>query len=453
MASCAKKRKYLDDYIKYGFTVISKNGIEMPQCVICYKTLSNDAMRPSRLERHLSTVHPDLVNKPKGYFDGKSISLKRVKLDRDGDFRQGLKKVVEASYEISLLIVRAKKPHNVGETLVKPCILSAAKLVLGEDSYQKLSEISLSDSTVKLRIDEMADDIKTQMLEKVRSSPFFAIQCDETTDVSQCSQLLVYVRFIGNGILEEEMMLCCPLETTAKADDVLAVVSTFFEENNLSWDRLVGVCTDGAPAMLGSRSGFVTKIKQKSPSAVGTHCVIHREALAARTLPVELMNSLNSVIKIVNFIKCGALNTRLFARLCHAIGADHEALLFHTNVRWLSKGNMLERFYELKDEVKLFLEDQKKFDLLAILHSEEFELSLAYLVDIFQALNKLNRQLQGRNINIICHYDAIRSFIAKLHLWKRRISDRNTGPFPHLDEALKDKLLDDDHQQLIQTHL
>ena len=229
-----------------------------------------------------------------------------MKLDRDGDFRQGLKKVVEASYEISLLIVRAKKPHNIGETLVKPCILSAAKLVLGEDSYQKLSKISLSDSTVKLRIDEMADDIKTQMLEKVRSSPFFAIQCDETTDVSQCSQLLVYVRFIRNGTLEE-MMLCCPLETTAKAIDVLAVVSTFFEENNLSWDKLVGVCTDGAPAMLGSRSGFVTKIKQKSPSAVGTHCVIHREALAARTLPVELMNSLNSVIKIVNFIKVGPL--------------------------------------------------------------------------------------------------------------------------------------------------
>ena len=51
---------------------------------------------------------------------------------------------------------------------------------------------------------------------------------------------------------------------------------------------LVGVCTEGAPVMLASRSGFVTKIKQKSPSAVGIDCVIHREALAARNLPVEL---------------------------------------------------------------------------------------------------------------------------------------------------------------------
>ena len=67
----------------------------MPQRVICFKILSNVAMRPSRLERHLSTIHPDLVNKPRDYFAGKSISLKRVKLDRYGDFRQDLSKAVE----------------------------------------------------------------------------------------------------------------------------------------------------------------------------------------------------------------------------------------------------------------------------------------------------------------------------------------------------------------------
>ena len=72
--------------------------------------------------------------------------------------------------------------------------------------------------------------LKHESLEKIRSSPFFAIQCDETTYVSNCSHLLVHTRFIGNGILEEEMVLCCPLETTTKADDILAVVSKLFEE-------------------------------------------------------------------------------------------------------------------------------------------------------------------------------------------------------------------------------
>ena len=39
--------------------------------------------------------------------------------------------------------------------------------------------------------------------------------------------------------------------------------------------------------------------------------------------------------------------------------SDHEALLFHTEVRWLSKGNMLGRLYELRAEVEIFLDDKK----------------------------------------------------------------------------------------------
>ena len=37
--------------------------------------------------------------------------------------------------------------------------------------------------------------------------------------------------------------------------------------------------------MMGSRLGFVTLVKQKNPAISGTHCMIHRQALAAKTLP------------------------------------------------------------------------------------------------------------------------------------------------------------------------
>ena len=94
-----------------------------------------------------------------------------------------------------------------------------------------------------------------------------------------------------------------------------------------------------------------------------------------------------------------------------------------------------------------------KFDLLALLHSKDFGLSLAYLVDIFEALNTLNCKLQGRKSTIICHYDAIRAFIAKLDLWRYRILNKNTASFPHLDEALKGKELSENLHESIQTHL
>ena len=44
--------------------------------------------------------------------------------------------------------------------------------------------------------------------------------------------------------------------------------------------------------------------------------------------------------------------------------ANHTALLYHTQVRWLSKGNKLPRIFELREEVKLILIAKQKNDLL-----------------------------------------------------------------------------------------
>ena len=101
--------------------------------------------------------------------------------------------------------------------------------------------------------------------------------------------------------------------------------------------------------------GLITRVKQKNLDAVGTHCVIHREALASKTLPAAMKKKLAIIIQIVNFIKSSAVNSRLFSQLCKHMNSNHENLLFHTNVRWLSKGNMLARVYGLKDEVVYFL--------------------------------------------------------------------------------------------------
>jgi len=95
----AKKRKYLDEYIRFGFVSLQKGDTEVPQCVICYKTLSNDGMRPTCLERHLKTMHPALAAKSKAFFETKRQSLKQAKMDSSGAFRQQTSKVVDASYD------------------------------------------------------------------------------------------------------------------------------------------------------------------------------------------------------------------------------------------------------------------------------------------------------------------------------------------------------------------
>ena len=113
---------------------------------------------------------------------------------------------------------------------------------------------------------------------------------------------------------------------------------------------------------------------------------------------------------------------------------NHTALLYHTQVRWLSKGNMLSRIFELREEVKSFLVAKQKNDLLLTFGGVEFSTYLAYLADIFKTLNQLNKKLQGPGSNIIVHTDAINAFVAKLKLWTQRANNDNFTSFHRLTE-------------------
>ena len=120
-------------------------------------------------------------------------------------------------------------------------------------------------------------------------------------------------------------------------------------------------------------------------------------------------------MKVVNYVKSSALNTRIFSKLCKDMYANHTTLLYHTQVHWLSKGNMLSRIFELR-EVWFFLVTKQKNDVLLAFGGDKFSTYLAYLADIFETLNQLNKKLQGPGSNVIVHINAINVFCDKAKL-------------------------------------
>lgn len=129
-----------------------------------------------------------------------------------------------------------------------------------------------------------------------------------------------------------------------------------------------------------------------------------------------------------------ATNHRLFKALCDEVGAEHTVLLFHTDVRWLSRGKVVSRVFELRQEVETFLRERKS-QLLESFTDPNF-FYLAYLADMFNMLNSLNISLQGRGVNILEAEEKIKSFHAKLALWRRRAVVGSFSNFQKFDELV-----------------
>jgi len=90
---------------------------------------------------------------------------------------------------------------------------------------------------------DMSEDVKLkdQVISEMNASPMFSIQLNKSTDVTSYAKLLV---FVSSCKLQKVEMFCSRQKLHDSAE--------------LQWKYVCGVCTDGAPVMMESRSGFPT---------------------------------------------------------------------------------------------------------------------------------------------------------------------------------------------------
>jgi len=74
------------------------------------------------------------------------------------------------------------------------------------------------------------------------------------------------------------------------------------------------------------------------------------------------------------------------------------------NLRMLSRGAVLKRFFYLREEIENFMKEKGKPDLE--FQSSEWMQNLAFMVDITQHLNNLNKMLQGHKRLVTQYYDT-----------------------------------------------
>ncbi|ROL33046.1 General transcription factor II-I repeat domain-containing protein 2B [Anabarilius grahami] len=126
------------------------------------------------------------------------------------------------------------------------------------------------------------------------------------------------------------------------------------------------------------------------------------------------------------------LNSRQFKELLSDLESEYGDLVYHCEVRWLSRTYMLARFYKLREEVKQFMEIKGK--PVVELSDGKWLCDLAFMVDITKYLSELNVKLQGSNQLLSSLLSNVKSFEVKLKLWQLQLEKGNTVHFPTLQE-------------------
>ena len=438
----SKKRKLEDECCvfskvwieRYFFTDVGDKAV----CLICSETVS--VFKEYNVKRHFETKDNGFGNnlsneerQKKATTLAKRFKQQQTMFKKSSSLQRN---VTKASFVSANKIAKQNKSFSDRE-FIKECMVDAISVVCPE-IRSKVEAISLSRRSIARRIDAIAVNIQVQLLRSIEDFQWFSIALVDSTDLQETAQLLIYIRGINENFqITEELLTMESLKGTTTGKDMYNSIINSLSRSRLSLDKLASITTNGAPSLTGTHSGLVklinNKIEEDFPthSALSFHCIIHQESLCKSSL--QLKHAMDPVVHAVNLLRARELKHRQFRSLLEDMEADFTDVLYHTNVRWLSMGRVLNRVWDLKTELIMFLNmNEIVCDFSREMERDEWVCDFAFAVDIMEKLNDLNTKLQGKGAFAHELHQEVKGFQLKLQLFAKQLNEQNFVHFPLL---------------------
>ncbi|XP_039111147.1 general transcription factor II-I repeat domain-containing protein 2B isoform X1 [Hyaena hyaena] len=373
----------------------------IPTCLICKQSMS--VSKEYNLRRHYQTNHSK-------HYDQYTEKMRDEKLH---ELKKGLRKYLLGSSEIA-----------------------------GPEQKQVFANASPSENAAVQPVEDVAGKLWEKLREKIKSFVAYSLAIDEITDINNTTQLAIFIRGVDENFdVSEELLDTVPMTGTKSGNEIFLRVEKSLKKFHIDWSKLVSVASTGTPAMVDVNDGLVTKLKSKVAAVCkdsdlkSVRCILHPESLCAQKLKMEHVMSV--VVNSVNWICSRGLNHSEFTTLLYELDSQYGSLLYYTEIKWLSRGLVLKRFFESLEEIDSFMSSRGK--PLPQLSSQDWIRDLAFLVDMTMHLNTLNMSLQGHSQVVTQMYDLIRAFLAKLCLWETHLARNNLAHFPTLKSVSRNE--------------
>ena len=166
-----------------------------------------------------------------------------------------------ASYEVALLLAKKMKPFREGE-LVKACAIEMAEAFGEEKIAEKFKTVSLSHQTMARSVADLSQNVTSILKSAMKNCTYFSVALDESVDVTDVSQLMIFARLVDESFeVQEELLTLHQLKGGTKGSDIYEAINTAVSEFG-GFKKCSCIVTDGAKAMRGSKTGLVGLLKK-----------------------------------------------------------------------------------------------------------------------------------------------------------------------------------------------
>ena len=246
------------------------------------------------------------------------------------------------------------KPFSDRE-FIKNCLTIITEYACPEK--KRLAEqTSLSCFTVLCRTNDLSDNIKEILNERLKPCEAFSLALDENSDTAQ---LVIFIWAVTVDFdIVEEFLDMTNLSSTTTGQDIYEQVLKVVEKFEVNTAKLCGVTTDGASSMTGWINRFTTKLLTAvgAQNTVVNHCIIHQENLCTKVL--DFAEVMRNVVLCLNYIRTWGLNHQQFKAFPDEHDREYPDVKYFSAVRWLSRDVTLKRFWNLRQEIKFFMESK-----------------------------------------------------------------------------------------------
>ncbi len=283
-------------------------------------------------------------------------------------------------------------------------------------------------------LDIMYDVTTWKIKNEVKDAMFLSVISDDTTDISNQSQIVVVFRYVLKGRVFERFWSFSSI-SEANAQNLSGNIISCLEHvlpNSDDDHKLVAQCYDGASVMRGDQRGVKTIVQNKYQNAYYVHCYAHQ-------LNLVLQQAVSRIAKVklffANLNGFSSFFSRSPKRTAYLDKSVSRRVPRSSQTRWNFGSRLVNTIFTYKAAFTECLEDiietwsgdqttiREANGLLNFLKDREFLIMLKFFQRIMSHVDILYAQLQKRQVDPIFIGRSMNAFVTAINSERGRIHE------------------------------